>query len=80
MVTKFITIEGLNAVGMRHWCKRSLHIGEVLMLVREPENPFDENAIALYNQNGSDKNGLHWKVCCRRNGEINGTSKNIKQV
>ena len=55
VVTKFITIEALNAVDMRHWCKRSLRIGEVLMLVREPENPFDENAIALYNQNGSEK-------------------------
>ena len=55
VVTKFITIEGLNVVGMRHWCQRNLHIGEVLTLVREPENPFDENAIALYNQNGSEK-------------------------
>ena len=55
MVTKFIIIEDFHAVGMRHWCERSLHRGEVLSLVREPENPFDENAVALYNQNGSEK-------------------------
>ena len=52
MATKFILIEQIDAVGMHHWCKRNLHKGEVLTLVREPDNPVDKNAVALYNQNG----------------------------
>ena len=55
MATKFILVEQLDAVGMHHWCKRSLQKGEVLTLVREPDNPVDKNAVALYNQNGSEK-------------------------
>ena len=55
MATKSIIIEQLDAVGMHHWCKRSLQKGEVLTLVREPDNPVDQNAVALYNQNVSQK-------------------------
>ena len=55
MATKFILIEQLDAVGMHHWCKRNLQKGEVLTLLREPDNPADKNAVALYNQNGSEK-------------------------
>ena len=55
MATKFILIEQLDEVGMHHWCKRSLHKGEVLTSVREPDNPVDKNAVTLYNQNGSEK-------------------------
>ena len=55
MTTKFIIIERLDAVGMHHWCRRSLQKGEVLRLVREPDNPFDGNAVALYNQTGTEK-------------------------
>ena len=35
MATKFILIEQLDAVGMHHWCKRSLQKGEVLTLLRD---------------------------------------------
>ena len=55
MATKFIIIEQLDAVGMHHWCKRSLHKGAVLRLVREHDNPVDVNAIALFCESGSEK-------------------------
>ena len=55
MATKFIIVEQLDAVGMHHWCKRKLQKGEVLRLVREPNNPVDVNAIALFNENGSER-------------------------
>ena len=55
MTTRFIIVEELDAVGMHHWCKRILHRGEILKLVREPDNPVDVNAVALYNDTGSEK-------------------------
>ena len=40
---------------MHHCFKRKILRGEVLTLVREPGYPLDENAIALFNQNGSER-------------------------
>ena len=78
MTTKFIIIEQLDAVGMHHWCKRSLQKGEVLRLVREPDNPVDVNAIALFSESGSEKNGLLGMVRCKKNEIINGSSPCVK--
>ena len=55
MTTRFIIVEELDAVGMHHWCKRILQRGEILKLVREPDNPVDVNVVALYNETGSEK-------------------------
>ena len=50
IATNFIIIEKLDAVGMHHWSH-----GEILKLVREPDNPKDPNAIALYDQHQISK-------------------------
>ena len=55
MATKFIIVEKLDAVGMHHWCKRSFQKGEILRLVREPNNPVDANTIALFDESESEK-------------------------
>lgn len=51
----FIVIEQLDAVGMHHWSHRKLNKNETLKLVREPDNPVDVNAIALYQHDGAEK-------------------------
>ena len=45
MTTRFIIVEEMDAVGMHHWC--IIQRGEILKLVREPDNPVDVNAVAL---------------------------------
>ena len=55
IATNFIIIEKLDAVGMHHWSHRKLAHGEILKLVREPDNPKDPNAIALYDQHQISK-------------------------
>lgn len=48
-----IPVVGIN-VGSRLKAIQTLNVGDVLQLVREPENPFDKNAIKVYTKEGRE--------------------------
>lgn len=45
---KTITLKNIRAVGMHHYGHRELVVGEIYQLNAEPTNPYDHNAIAIY--------------------------------
>ncbi|QOS79385.1 hypothetical protein JNUCC31_32915 [Paenibacillus sp. JNUCC31] len=58
-----ISVVGIN-VGRRLKAIQTLNEGNVLQHIREPENPFDKNAIKVYTKEDREiKNGdLSWPI------------------
>ena len=45
---KNVVIYGVYTVGMHHWSSRELEIGTPYYCHREPGNPYDNNAVAVF--------------------------------
>ena len=55
MTTRFIIVRTGCSWHASPVGKGNYREGEILKLVREPDNPVDVNAVALYNDTGSEK-------------------------